>query len=117
MQSLLRASVEAFVVRDAGAVTQLEQGDDHIDEFAGTTHTHTQRYLQDSPISATRAVPCLFAAHNLERIADRAINIAERTIFIAGQATRAVVSVASCSKGGTTISTHMIGSVQELSVS
>jgi phosphate transport system protein len=38
--------------------------------------------LQACPAAPTRALYILFVAHNLERIADRAVNIAERTLFI-----------------------------------
>ncbi len=82
VRSVLRASVEAFVARDASMAIRLEHADDHIDKLAMTIRIQIQHYLQDTPISATRALYCLFVTHNLERIADRAIDIAERTRFI-----------------------------------
>jgi phosphate transport system protein len=82
VQSMLHTSVAAFVARDAGAAAQLHRADDCVDLLTTKVQAQMQTYLQANPVSATRAVHYLFVAHNLERIADRAVNIAERTAFI-----------------------------------
>jgi phosphate transport system protein len=38
--------------------------------------------MMDDPRTITRATYLLWVAHNLERIADRAINIGERVVFL-----------------------------------
>jgi phosphate transport system protein len=38
--------------------------------------------LRDDPVAITRALLLLFVANNLERIADRATNVAERAVFV-----------------------------------
>jgi phosphate transport system protein len=37
----------------------------------------------EDPKTISKATPLIWAAHNLERIADRATNICERTVFLA----------------------------------
>ena len=83
VQPMLHTSVEAFVARDAGAVEQLEAADDQIDELNRTLQASMVRHIQNVPQQAARALYYLFVGHNLERIADRTVNIAERTAFIA----------------------------------
>jgi phosphate transport system protein len=82
VRALLRASVEAFVARDATAAMLLERADDAIDQLTREIQAETITSLRQTPGTALRALHYLFVAHNLERIADRAVNIGERTIFI-----------------------------------
>ena len=82
VQCMLQLSVAAFVERDAGAAVRLECDDDRADELNRQIQASMLQHIQAAPHEATRALHLLFVAHNLERIADRAVNIAERTAFI-----------------------------------
>ncbi|HEX6291366.1 MAG TPA: phosphate signaling complex protein PhoU [Herpetosiphonaceae bacterium] len=82
VQQMLKLSVAAVVERDSSAIDDLRRADDLADELNRTIRAAMLRRIQSTPHQATRALYFLFVAHNLERIADRAVNIAERTAFI-----------------------------------
>lgn len=82
VQTMLQAGVASFISRDADAATTLEQEDDRADELQRVVQERMVEMIQSRPEVATRALYLLFVSHNLERIADRAVNIAERTAFI-----------------------------------
>ncbi len=79
---MLRATLDAFVNRDAEAARRIAAEDDEVD--------HMYKVLFDDLIQkmagdASAITPCtylLWCGHNLERIGDRATNIAERIIFM-----------------------------------
>lgn len=83
VQQMLAASVQAFVERDAAAAERLEHDDDRVDELNRLFQETMLGRIQSAPGEATRALHLLFVAHNLERMADRTVNIAERATFIA----------------------------------
>jgi phosphate transport system protein len=92
VQRMLGQSVAAFLAREANAAEQLELADDEADALFATLLAHTQATLATDQGHAREALFVLFVAHNLERIADRAVNIAERATFVA---TGALAKVAS----------------------
>lgn len=83
VQAMLQTSVRAFLDRDPDACIELELADDTVDELNREVRAAMLRQIQTEPGAATWALYYLFVAHNLERVADRAVNIAERTSFIA----------------------------------
>jgi len=83
VRHMLKQSVQAFVDREAGAGARLHREDDHADELYRKLYDAMIAHVQDVPREAQRALHLLFIGHNLERIADRAVNIAERASFIA----------------------------------
>ncbi len=83
VRHMLKQSVKAFVEREAGAGDRLHREDDHADELYRKLYDAMIARVQDIPCQAQRALHLLFVGHNLERIADRAVNIAERASFIA----------------------------------
>lgn len=83
VKAMLQAGVAAFVERNATAAAELDLVDDHVDDLQRTIQTLMLQQIRSTPQHATRALHYLFVAHNLERIADRAVNIAERAAFIA----------------------------------
>lgn len=83
VEQMLKTSVAAFVARDAQAVDALEQADDRADALNTEVQTAMLAHIQTRSHEATRALHYLFVGHNLERIADRAVNIAEQAAFIA----------------------------------
>lgn len=80
---MLQQSVQAFIDREAGAGVRLHREDDQADELYRKLYEAMVTKIREAPREAQRALHLLFIGHNLERIADRAVNIAERASFIA----------------------------------
>lgn len=80
-QRMLREAMDAFVHRDVDAARSLGEEDTSVDEM--TTHIQTEliALMLQTPANIERALHLIFVAHNLERVADRATNIAERLVF------------------------------------
>ena len=80
---MLRKAIHAIVARDASAAEQMERADDHVDELYSRVLRELLAVMREHPDLSETATYLLWAAHNLERIADRTVNIAERAVFIA----------------------------------
>ena len=79
---LLETELEAFVKRDVELTRSLGAEDDEIDRLYDQMFRELLIFMMDDPRTITRATYLLWTAHNLERIADRAINIGERVVFL-----------------------------------
>ena len=79
---MLEHSLEALVRRDAAAAAQVCDDDDEVDALYEQIYRELLTYMMEDPQTIQRATYLLWVAHNLERIADRATNIAERVIFL-----------------------------------
>tara|TARA_B100000315_G_scaffold239635_1_gene258660 strand:+ start:2689 stop:3366 length:678 start_codon:yes stop_codon:yes gene_type:complete len=79
---MLRNSMDALVNRDVIKASQVCQADDNVDALYDRVHQDLLVIMQEDPETITRATYLLWVAHDLERIADRATNIAERVIFL-----------------------------------
>ncbi|MDD5063748.1 MAG: phosphate signaling complex protein PhoU [Phycisphaerae bacterium] len=80
---MLRRSIQAFVKRDAKTAEAICNEDDEVDKlYDQSYHDLLMRMIKD-PTVVSRATPLIWAAHNLERSADRVTNICERTVFLA----------------------------------
>jgi phosphate transport system protein len=80
---MLRRSIRAFVKRDAETANAICDEDDEVDKlYDQVYHDLLMRMIKD-PGAISKATPLIWAAHNLERIADRVTNICERTVFLA----------------------------------
>jgi phosphate transport system protein len=80
--AMLQRSLDALVNRDADAALQVCQDDDEVDGLYDQVYRELLTYMIQDPRSIQRATYLLWVAHDLERIADRATNIAERVIFL-----------------------------------
>ncbi|MBI4308591.1 MAG: phosphate signaling complex protein PhoU [Chloroflexi bacterium] len=67
-------------VEDARAVCQ---ADDEVDALYDQVYRELLTYMLQDPRTIQRATYLLWVSHDLERIADRATNIAERVVFTA----------------------------------
>jgi phosphate transport system protein len=75
--------MEAFVNRDARAANAICDEDDEVDKlYDEAYHDLLMRMIKD-PTLVSKATPLIWAAHNLERSADRVTNICERIVFLA----------------------------------
>lgn len=79
---MLRRSLDALVSRDAEAARRLCGEDDEVDALYDQVYRELLVFMLQDPRTIDRATHLLWVAHNLERIADRATNIAERVIFL-----------------------------------
>ena len=90
---MLRRSLDAFVNRDIAAAYQICEDDDEVDALYDQVYKELLIYMMSDPGTIRRATYLLWVAHDLERIADRTTNIAERVIFlVTGRLTETKVS-------------------------
>jgi len=79
---MLKRSIDAFLKRDAKAAEAICAEDDQVDLLNEQVYRVLLSYMIESPRVITRATYLIWAAHNLERIADRVTNICERIVFL-----------------------------------
>jgi phosphate transport system protein len=79
---MLRNSIDALVSRDVVKANQVRQDDDEVDDLYDQVYRELLLFMLQDPKTIQRATYLLWAAHDLERIADRATNIAERVTFL-----------------------------------
>ena len=90
---MLRRSLDCFVNRDTAAAYQICEDDDEVDALYEQVYRELLTYMMSDPRAIRRATYLLWVAHDLERIADRTTNIAERVIFmVTGRLTETGVS-------------------------
>ena len=91
--SMLKRALEAFISRDADIVrnlsVELEKEDDEVDDLYAKVQRDLMDLVKSDPGNAERATYLMWVAHNVERVADRAMNIVERALY---QATGELVS-------------------------
>jgi phosphate transport system protein len=80
--SMLRRSLEAFVKRDAELARKICAEDDEVDKLYDLTYHDMVKRMIDNPSVITRATYIIWAAHNVERMADRATNISESVVYL-----------------------------------
>jgi phosphate transport system protein len=80
--SMLHRSLAAFVNEDAETARLIPAEDDEVDQLYVQIYRELMTYIMADPSAIERANWLLWAAHNLERFADRVTNICERTIFV-----------------------------------
>jgi phosphate transport system protein len=81
-REMLRLSLDAFVERDTELATAVIPMDDEMDSLYRAIFDELVEIMSKKPEGVERATYLLWCAHNLERIGDRATNIAERVIFM-----------------------------------
>ena len=80
--TMLRNSMDSLVSRDTIKANQVLKDDDEVDLLYDQVYRELLVFMLQNPQAIQRATYLLWAAHDLERIADRATNIAERVIFL-----------------------------------
>ncbi|TAK21825.1 MAG: phosphate signaling complex protein PhoU [Chloroflexota bacterium] len=80
-REMLRASLDAFVVRDTEAATRIAARDDEVDVLYDQIYRELLTYMLNDPRTIDRATWLLWVAHNVERTADRVTNICERIVY------------------------------------
>ncbi len=80
---MLHRALIAFVNEDAETARAIPPEDDEVDALYLQVYRELITYILQDPRNIERANMLLWAAHNMERLADRVTNICERTVFVA----------------------------------
>lgn len=80
--SMLDRVLKAFVDRDAKAARAICDEDDEVDALYEQIYRELLFLMIENPKKIEGATYLIWLAHNLERIADRVTNIAERVVFM-----------------------------------
>ena len=83
VESMVRKALDSFVKKDVELARSVLVADDEVDQLYDSISAELINFMQDHPASAAQGVSLIFIAHNLERIADHATNIAEDVIYLA----------------------------------
>jgi phosphate transport system protein len=78
---MLRRALDAFVRRDVALARAIPLEDDEVDQLYNQTYRELLTIIMSNPATLDQANYLLWAAHNLERAADRVTNICERVVF------------------------------------
>jgi phosphate transport system protein len=81
--SMLHDALGAFVAENAALAYQIPRQDDEVDELYNRVYHSLVSAMIANPEVIDHANHLMWAAHNLERLADRVSNICERTVFVA----------------------------------
>jgi len=81
-RDMLHRALEAFIRRDVELARAIPEEDDEVDALYNQVYRELLTFIMADPRTIDQATYLLWAAHNLERTADRVTNICERTIFV-----------------------------------
>jgi phosphate transport system protein len=80
---MLRQALEAFIRRDVALARVIPRQDDEVDALYNQVFRELLSHIMSNAGTLEQATYLLWAAHNLERTADRVINICERVVYTA----------------------------------
>ncbi len=80
--SMLQRCMTAFVERDSEAAKKICNEDDEVDALYDTIYNELVLMMVQDPKIIKDATYLIWAAHNIERMADRVTNIAERVVYM-----------------------------------
>jgi phosphate transport system protein len=80
-RDMLRRALDAFMRQDAELARDIPKEDDEVDDLYNQVNRELLTYIMADPRNMEQANYLLWAAHNLERAADRVTNICERVVF------------------------------------
>jgi phosphate transport system protein len=80
-RDMLHRALEAFIKRDTEMAAAIPAEDDEVDDLYNQVYRELITVIFNNPQTIEQANHLLWAAHNLERTADRVTNICERTMF------------------------------------
>ena len=81
-ETMVRKSLDALVKRDEALARSVLISDDEVDNLRDAVYKELTAFMQEQTTTIPRAVDLMFIAHNLERVADHATNIAEDVLFL-----------------------------------
>jgi phosphate transport system protein len=80
-REMLHAALVAFVQRDVESARAIPKRDEEVDGLYNQVYRELISYILEDPQLIEQANKLMWAAHNLERTADRVINLCERVIY------------------------------------
>lgn len=80
-RDMLHRALDAFIRRDVELARAIPAEDDEMDALYNQVYRELLTYIISDPRTIDQATHLLWAAHNLERAADRVTNICERVVF------------------------------------
>ena len=80
---MLRRALDAFVIGDEKTARDIPKEDDLVDQLYNQIYNKLVEQMIADPATIDRANHMMWAAHNLERMADRVTNICERMVYVA----------------------------------
>jgi phosphate transport system protein len=81
-RGMIRAALDAFVYAKPDAARAVIARDNAVDDLNRQIHRELTSFMVENPATITRALALMSVAHNLERIADHATNIAEEIVYL-----------------------------------
>jgi len=81
--AMLRLALDAFMKNDIAAARAIPAQDDEVDRLYNHIYLQLIHAMMTDATTINRASHLMWAAHNLERMADRVINICERIVYVA----------------------------------
>jgi phosphate transport system protein len=79
---MLRKSLTAYTNRDKDLAIEVCKSDDAVDSLYEDVYHELLEFMIKDPATVQSATYLLWVSHDVERIADRATNIAERVIYL-----------------------------------
>jgi phosphate transport system protein len=79
---MIQISLESFENEDAEMARKVHPMDDEVDALYDRTFRLLTTYILENPKNISQAFSLMLAARHLERVADHALNIANRTIYL-----------------------------------
>jgi phosphate transport system protein len=79
---MLHRALTAFLARDAETAKTIPPEDDQVDALYNRIYRKLLKQMISDPSTVDNATRLMWAAHNLERMADRVTNICERIVFV-----------------------------------
>ncbi|MCU0521555.1 MAG: phosphate signaling complex protein PhoU [Anaerolineae bacterium] len=80
---MLHEGIRAFLNGDVEKARAIIDRDDMVDGLHEQIYRELLTYMVEDPSTIRRATHLIWASHAVERFADRATNVAERTLFVA----------------------------------
>ena len=80
--AMLERAITAFTTNDVALAHEIPREDDYVDGLYDQVMRVLITYMISDPTVINRSNYLIWAAHNLERMADRVTNICERTIYV-----------------------------------
>jgi len=80
---MLRRALDAFVAGDSTTAREIPMEDSKVDQLYNQIYHMLMEQMTTDVTTVDRANHIMWAAHNLERMADRVTNICERIVYVA----------------------------------
>lgn len=81
-QEMIRDSLTALIEEDVQTAQEVYIRDEEIDDLYYQIFRELLSFMMEDPRTLKRAIPLLFVARHLERVADHATNIAETVTYL-----------------------------------